>query len=65
MGESAVIRLGGKVGMMNGPTTTGGMMLMKLMLFSLAASIAAFSARILDTKYICRKTRISQKFSMM
>lgn len=50
-----MIKLGGNVGMKNGPTTTGGMMLMKLILYSFAASMAAFSAKILDTKYICRK----------
>lgn len=55
MSERAVMRLGGKVGMMNGPTTSVGITLMKSILFSLAASQAAVSANVFDTKYICRK----------
>lgn len=57
IGESAVIRLGGNVGIMKGPTTNTGMILMKSMLFSLAASHAAFSASVFDTKYICKECR--------
>lgn len=56
--ERAVIKLGGNVGVMNGPTTSGGMMLMKSMLFLLASSIAAFSASILETKYICNEIKL-------
>ena len=56
IGESAVIRLGGNVGIMKGPTTSVGMILMKSMSFSLAASHAAFSANVFDTKYICRES---------
>lgn len=50
-------RLGGKVGIMKGPTTNTGIILMKSMLFSLAASHAAFSASVFDTKYICKECR--------
>lgn len=62
--ERAVIRLGGNVGVIKGPTTSVGIILMKSMLFSLAASHAAFSAKFFETKYICRererrKTRVS------
>lgn len=52
MGESAVIRLGGIDGIRNGPTTRVGMILTKSMLFSSANFQAAFSARVLETKYI-------------
>lgn len=52
IGESPVMRLGGIAGMRNGPTTRVGIMVMKSMLFSLANFHAAFSARVLDTKYI-------------
>lgn len=52
-----MIRLGGNVGIMKGPTTNTGMILMKSMLFSLAASHAAFSASVFDTKYICKECR--------
>lgn len=47
-----MIRLGGRVGIIKGPTTSGVIMLIKSMLYSLIASIAAFSAKILDAKYI-------------
>lgn len=53
MGESAVMRLGGIAGMRNGPTTKVGIILMKSMLLFLAASHAAFSANVFETKYIC------------
>lgn len=52
-GDSAVIRLGGNVGVINGPTTKVGIILMNSMLFSLAACHAAFSANAFATKYIC------------
>ncbi|KAL3818777.1 hypothetical protein ACJIZ3_004682 [Penstemon smallii] len=42
MGESAVIRLGGKVGVMDGPTTTGGIMLMNSMSLQLVSSYSGF-----------------------
>lgn len=61
IGESAVTRLGGKVGIMKGPTTSTGITLMKSMLFSLAASHAAFSASVFDTKYICKECRTNHK----
>lgn len=51
--ESAVIRLGGIDGIRNGPTTRVGIILIKSSLFSSANFHAAFSARVLDTKYIC------------
>lgn len=47
------MRLGGIDGIMKGPTTRVGMMLMKWMLFSLAYFHAACSASVLETKYIC------------
>lgn len=53
MGDSPVMRLGGMDGMRNGPTTSGGIILMKFKLCSLANSHAAFSASVFDTKYIC------------
>jgi hypothetical protein len=53
MSARAVTRLGGMPTLRNGPTTSVGMMLMKSTPFSLAYSMAAFSARDLDTKYIC------------
>lgn len=52
-GDSAVIRLGGNVGVINGPTTKVGTILMNSMLFSSAPCRAAFSANAFDTKYIC------------
>ena len=52
-GDSAVIRLGGNAGDINGPTTRVGIILMNCMLFSSAACHAAFSANDFDTKYIC------------
>lgn len=58
MSDNAVIMLGGMVVVMKGPTTRVGMMLMRSMPFSLANSHAAFSARDLDTKYICRTREI-------
>lgn len=54
MGDSPVMRLGGMDGMRNGPTTRGGITLMKSNLFSLANAHAACSASVLDTKYICK-----------
>lgn len=53
IGDSAVIRLGGNVGVINGPTTKVGIILINSMLFSLEACHAAFSANDFDTKYIC------------
>ena len=52
IGESPVIRLGGIDDMINGPTTSGGIILMKSKLFSFANFHAACSASVLDTKYI-------------
>lgn len=46
--------LGGMVGMMNGPLTKVGMMLMKSKWFFSANSHAAFSASVFETKYICK-----------
>lgn len=52
----AVIMLGGMLGMMKGPTTRVGMTVIRSMLFSLAKSHAAFSARDFETKYIWTRT---------
>lgn len=52
MGDSAVTRLGGIVGMRNGPTTSVGMIVIKTMPFSCANLQAACSAHVLETKYI-------------
>ena len=46
------MRLGGNVGVKKGPTTRGGIILMKLKLFSVANFQAACSANVFDTKYI-------------
>jgi hypothetical protein len=56
--DSAVIRLGGIDGMMNGPTTRGGIMVIKSRPFSLANFHAACSASVLETKYIWTTKRI-------
>lgn len=48
-----MMRLGGIDDIKKGPTTSGGMTLMKSMLFSSANFQAAFSAKVLETKYIC------------
>ena len=52
-GDSAVMRLGGMAGVINGPTTRVGIILTNSMLFSMDASLAAFSASVVDIKYIC------------
>ena len=55
MRERAVIRLGGIVGIRKGPTTRGGMIVMKSMPCFFANFHASFSASVLETKYICTK----------
>lgn len=50
--------LGGMVGIIKGPLTRVGMMLMKSMLFFSAKSHAACSASVFDTKYICRENEV-------
>jgi hypothetical protein len=52
IGERAVIRLGGIDGLRKGPTTRGGMIVMKSMLCFLANFHASCSASVLETKYI-------------
>lgn len=51
------MRLGGNEGVMNGPTTNVGMIPMNSMLFSFAAFVAALSANVFETKYICLSTK--------
>ncbi|KAM0945965.1 hypothetical protein DsansV1_C09g0089771 [Dioscorea sansibarensis] len=55
----AVSMLGGIEFMINGPFTKVGMMLMRFRPFCSANSNAAFSAKVLDTKYICKKSTSS------
>jgi len=50
--ERAVIRLGGIEGIINGPTTRGGIMETKSILCSLENFHASCSARVFETKYI-------------
>ena len=65
MGERAVIRLGGIVGMRKGPTTRGGMIVMKSMPCSLANFQASFSASVLETKYIYTSRKKNARCSLI
>lgn len=52
IGERPVIRLGGIVFIRKGPTTRGGITVMKSMLCCFANFHASCSARVFETKYI-------------